>query len=95
MYEPDNFMARMSNRCAWLLLVLVTIASVALAELPDWRKVAFPVVFAASVIKGQIVATKFMETDRALPIWNVLYRVWILAMGIVLCGGVYLAGNFG
>ena len=59
----------------------------------QWHGAAYLAVFAAAVIKGQLVAVNFMETRRALPVWNTLYRVWILAIGVALCCGTYFAGS--
>lgn len=95
MHVRETRSAALSNWLAWALLVAFTLVSVTLAELLDWRDIASLVVFAFAVIKGQIVAVKFMETPRALPMWNVLYRIWILVIGIVLWGGVFLAGHGG
>lgn len=95
MHKPMSCPMVSSNLLAWALLVALTLVSVSLVESSDWHDIAFPAVFAFAVIKGQIVAVKFMETRRALPTWNVLYHMWILFIGIVLCGGVFLAGHGG
>lgn len=95
MRERGSRWVVLSNRLSWALLVAFTLVSVSLDALLDWRDIASLVVFAFAVIKGQIVAVKFMETPRALPMWNVLYRIWILIIGIVLWGGVFLAGHGG
>lgn len=95
MHNPTSCPMVFSNRLAWALLVALTLVSVGLVEFSDWHDIAFPAVFAFAVIKGQIVADTFMETRRALPTWNVLYRMWVLFIGIVLCGGVFLADHGG
>lgn len=75
----------------WAALVALTLASVAIAELIPLRVATYVVVFAAAVVKGQMVAVHFMETPRSQPVWNALYRIWIAAIGIALCAGVAFA----
>ena len=67
----------------WAVLVVLTLASVALAEGVRSQAVVAVIVFGVAVIKGQIVAVRFMETRRARG-WNTLYRTWILALGLLL-----------
>ena len=81
------------NRAAWAALVMVTLVSVALAEWSHGLIATAFAVFGAAILKGQIVAVRFMETPKALPSWDSLYRIWIVAIGLVLCGGVILAGQ--
>ena len=75
----------------WGVLVIATLASVAFAELSNWRTASVVVIFAVAVVKGQLIAVNFMETPHALPHWNLLYRVWIVAIGAILCGGILLS----
>jgi hypothetical protein len=72
----------------WAVLVVITLASVALAELSAMGPVTYLLVFGAAAFKGQLVAVYFMETPRALPVWNGLYRIWIVAIGAVLWAGI-------
>jgi len=81
------------NLRVWGVLVIVTLASVAFAELSSWHVAAVVVIFVAAVAKGQLVAVNFMETPHALPHWNRLYRVWIVAIGCMLCGGIILSAH--
>jgi len=75
----------------WGVLVILTLASVSFAELTNWHVAAVVAIFAVAVVKAQLVAVNFMETGHALPHWNWLYRVWIAAIGCLLCGGTILS----
>lgn len=72
------------------VLIGVTLISVMFAETASLGRVAYVIIFAAAVLKGQLVAVYFMETPRALPVWNSLYRLWIAAIGVALCVGMAL-----
>jgi len=75
----------------WLLLVALTLASVAVAEAVDGRAVMLLAVFGVAIAKAQIVAARFMETAHARPVWRTLYHSWIVVIGLILLGGHLLA----
>ncbi|GGY90541.1 cytochrome C oxidase subunit IV family protein [Novosphingobium colocasiae] len=68
----------------WAILIAMTLGSVAAAELLNSRQMIFAMIFGVAVLKGQLVAVNFMEVGRALPVWNTLYRAWIVVIGGVL-----------
>lgn len=72
----------------WVILVGLTLGSVATAESFDDRAVILAVIFGIAIVKAQLVAVHFMETRHALPTWNTLYRIWIVMAGIGLCIGM-------
>lgn len=71
----------------WLLLVALTLASVAVAELAGAHAAILLAVFGVAIVKGQIVAARFMETGHARPVWRTLYHSWILLIGLLLLAG--------
>lgn len=71
----------------WLALVALTLLSVAIAEMSGLRAAMYVAVFGVAIIKGQIVAARFMETRRARPVWRGLYHIWILLIGLALLAG--------
>ncbi len=72
---------------AWLALVALTLASFATAEVLHNRNLALAGIFAIAAVKGQIVASRFMEVGHALPHWKALYRVWIAGIAVMLAAG--------
>lgn len=72
---------------AWLALVALTVLSFASAEGLIEHRFALAAIFAVAAIKGQIVASRFMEVGHALPHWRSLYRIWIIAIAGVLAAG--------
>lgn len=75
----------------WLLLVVLTLLSVAVAEYAGSHAAMLLAVFGVAIVKGQIVAARFMETVHARPVWRSLYHSWILLIGLLLLGGHLLA----
>jgi hypothetical protein len=74
----------------WLGLVALTLVSFAAAEGLVSQRVAVVGIFAVAAIKGQMVATHFMEVGHALPHWRTLYHVWIAGIALVLAAGHFL-----
>ncbi len=72
---------------SWLALVALTLLSFAAAETLHNRNLALAGFFAIAAVKGQIVASRFMEVGHALPHWRALYRVWIAGIAIMLAAG--------
>jgi Prokaryotic Cytochrome C oxidase subunit IV len=72
---------------AWIGLIVLTLVSFAAAESWIDRNYAIAVIFAIAALKGQMVASRFMEVGHALPHWKTLYRVWIIGIAVVLAGG--------
>ena len=72
---------------AWLGLTALTVLSFASAESLIDHRIALAAIFALAAIKGQIVASRFMEVGHAQPHWRTLYRVWIVAIAAVLAAG--------
>ena len=72
---------------SWLGLVALTLMSFAAAEGLVSHRLALGGIFAIAAIKGQMVASRFMEVGHALPHWRALYRVWIVAVAILLAAG--------
>jgi len=75
----------------WALLAGLTIVSAVVAERIHLPIVVFVSAFAFAVVKGQLVAVHFMETNRARAVWGGLYRSWIVVIGAVLLLGNLLA----
>jgi hypothetical protein len=76
----------------WAILIVLTIMSVMAAESMTWKTMVVVMIFGVAILKGQLIAIHFMEVDRALPVWNTLYRVWIVAIGAVLMLGHLIQG---
>jgi Prokaryotic Cytochrome C oxidase subunit IV len=72
---------------AWLWLVVLTLLSFGSAEGQIDRRIVMAAIFAIAAIKGQLVASHFMEVGHALPHWRALYRVWIFGIAAVLAAG--------
>jgi Prokaryotic Cytochrome C oxidase subunit IV len=72
---------------AWFALIALTLMSFAAAESLLDRKVAIAVIFIVAALKGQMVASRFMEVGHALPHWKALYRAWIIGIAIMLASG--------
>jgi hypothetical protein len=73
------------------VLAGLTIVSVVIAERLHQPSIVFASAFAFAIAKGQLVAVHFMETKRARPVWNRLYRSWIVGIGLLLLLGNLLA----
>ena len=71
----------------WLGLVALTLVSFAAAEGLVSHRIAVVGIFVIAAIKGQMVASRFMEVGHALPHWRTLYRVWIAGIALVLAAG--------
>ena len=71
----------------WMALIVLTLASFAAAEGLADRRIALVCIFAIAAVKGQMVASRFMEVGRAMPHWKILYRLWIAAIAIMLAAG--------
>jgi heme/copper-type cytochrome/quinol oxidase subunit 4 len=71
----------------WLGLIALTLVSFAAAEGLLSHRFAIVGIFAIAAIKGQMVASRFMEVGHALPHWRTLYRVWIIGIALVLAAG--------
>lgn len=69
---------------AWIALMALTLLSFAAAEGLADRRIVIASIFAVAALKGQMVASHFMEVGHALPHWNALYRVWIAGIAIML-----------
>jgi hypothetical protein len=76
---------------AWGVLSVLTIASAVFAENISDRLIVYLAAFGIAILKGQIIATSFMEVGLAKPIWRSLYRTWILLIGLILLAGYYFA----
>lgn len=72
---------------AWFGLVALTLVSFAAAEGLVSHRLAVVGIFAIAAIKGQIVASRFMEVGHAQPHWRTLYRVWIAGIAVLLAAG--------
>jgi hypothetical protein len=72
---------------AWLGLMALTLVSFAAVEGLVSHRIALAGIFAIAAIKGQMVASRFMEVGHALPHWRALYRVWIVGIALVLAAG--------
>ena len=67
---------------AWVLLMLFTAASLAIAEVHSWRA-GFALVMVVAGGKAELIALDYMEL-RSVP------RPWALAFAIVIWSGVLL-----
>ncbi len=76
----------------WAILMLLTIASVIIAEFASSHLLLVIVVFGVAIVKGQLVAVHFMEVGEAAPVWKTLYRVWIVGIGLLLIGAHVISG---
>ena len=72
---------------AWIGLITLTLVSFVAAESLIDRRLALACIFAIAALKGQMVASHFMEVGHALPHWRELYRVWIVGIAIMLAAG--------
>jgi heme/copper-type cytochrome/quinol oxidase subunit 4 len=72
---------------AWIGLIVLTLVSFVAAETLIDRRIALACIFAIAALKGQMVASRFMEVGHALPHWNAMYRVWIVGIAIILVVG--------
>ena len=72
---------------AWIALIALTLVSFVVAETLIDRRFALACIFAIAALKGQMVASHFMEVGHALPHWRGLYRVWIVGIATVLAVG--------
>ena len=71
-------------RRIWLLLMVLTLLSVAIAEQVGARRAAMVAVFVISAIKADRVVVHYMEVRHAEATWQPLYRMWILAVAAML-----------
>jgi hypothetical protein len=71
----------------WAILAVLTVASTFIAESVGIPVLVYGFAFAIAILKGQMVAVHFMETPLARPVWNALYRSWIVFIGLVLLAG--------
>jgi Prokaryotic Cytochrome C oxidase subunit IV len=81
---------RLTLMQVWLLLVGLTVGGVLFAGGVSTHGAVIIAVFAAAIIKGHLVATHFMEVNRAAPHWRALYLSWILVIGVMLAVGSLL-----
>ena len=75
----------------WAMLVFLTFGSVIGAEWLGAARIVPIIIFGIAIAKGQLVAGHFMETRRSPNKWNVVYRAWIVAIGLMLVVGTMLA----
>ena len=68
-------------------LVGLTLLSFASADGMVSHRFALAGIFAIAAIKGQMVASRFMEVGHALPHWRALYQVWIAGIAVLLAVG--------
>lgn len=68
----------------WLALIVLTLTSSGLAESGSARRFVIIAIFALAAGKALLVASYFMEVDRAAPHWRSLYKVWIVLVAAVL-----------
>jgi caa(3)-type oxidase subunit IV len=74
-------------RRIWLLLMVLTLLSVAIAEQIGATKIAIVAIFLISAIKADRVVVHYMEVKHAEPNWQPLYRMWTLAVAALLTVG--------
>lgn len=74
-------------RLTWLGLVGLTLLSFASVEGMVSHRFVLVGIFAIAAIKGQMVASRFMEVGHALPHWRTLYQVWIAGIAAMLAVG--------
>ncbi len=72
---------------AWIALIALTLVSFASADGLVGHRIALAAIFAIAALKGQVVASRFMEVGHALPHWKTLYRVWIVGIAVLLAAG--------
>lgn len=72
------------------ILVVLTVVSVAIAELLHQPILTLVAAFGFAAVKGQLIALHFMEIRRARKVWSALYRTWIVAIAcVLLIGGLF------
>lgn len=71
----------------WVLLVVLTFASLAVAEQITLRAIAQFGIFAIAAIKGQLVIEHYMEARLAERHWQIMYSIWILVVTLLLTWG--------
>ncbi len=74
---------------SWVVLMALTVASVAIVENGGWAKAAIVAMFLIAAAKAELVAAQYMEIGHAASHWRLLYRIWI-----VLVAGMLIAGHF-
>lgn len=80
-------MIRVRHRSAasiWLMLVLLTVASVGTVEMMSFARLSGLLIAVIAGIKGSFVILDFMEARHARPVWRNLYLGWLGAMSLVL-----------
>jgi positive regulator of sigma E activity len=75
----------------WTILIALTGLSVVTAEQLPLRDAATITIFALAAIKGYLVITHYMETERAPSQWRTLYPLWAGATGLTLIVGHLMA----
>lgn len=68
----------------WLMLVVLTAASVGTVEMMAFARLSGLLIAAIAGIKGSFVILDFMEARHARPVWRNLYLGWLGTMTLVL-----------
>ena len=71
----------------WLTLAALTMLSVLLAESAHWGALAIPAIFAIAAVKGELILRHYMEVGQAAPHWRIAYRLWLVAVTVMLIVG--------
>ena len=72
----------------WLLLIALTLASVAIAERAHFHALAISAMFMLAAAKAELVIAHYMEVGHARPHWRFAYRAWIAAVTMMMIAGI-------
>ncbi len=69
---------------SWLLLIVLTIASIYLTNLIDNRSLYIISALIIVVVKGQQIVDVFMELDKAPRLWRLLLLSYIVLIPLII-----------
>jgi Prokaryotic Cytochrome C oxidase subunit IV len=84
MSRPSSFGHATKPATIWLILISLTLISIAIAERFDSAKLAIITVFLISALKADRVVVHYMEIKHAEASWQPLYRTWIIAVTVAI-----------
>lgn len=71
----------------WLVLTALTLGSAVIGHEQGLTRLAVIGIFAIAALKAELVLNNFMEAPLVEANWQWLYRLWIVAVTVILAVG--------
>ncbi|MFP4559981.1 MAG: cytochrome C oxidase subunit IV family protein [Thiohalorhabdus sp.] len=77
----------------WLLLLALTGVTYAIGELHVEGPVLIFGALGVALLKGRLIAWRYMELARVQPLWRLVVGAWLAAVGGLIATAFLLAGS--